>query len=214
VSPTNYPGSLDSFTNPTGADDLDDSIGGRTHADMHADINDAMEAVQTALGSPRKYIKDYAEATRTSGDVTLNATAVTAVDTGLDLTIDAASGDVVEFGLTGILSAVIAAVCFDVYTMPSGSMVNPFGAGLSATLATVQGVPGWEVTNLESTASGTTPAASRIQGSITRVLVSGDVSGGSTVLRLYYAKLNTTARLLNATTNIPFKVWAKNYGPV
>lgn len=47
---TNFPGSLDTFTNPTTGDDLNDSIGGRTHSAMHADLNDAMEAVQTAFG--------------------------------------------------------------------------------------------------------------------------------------------------------------------
>lgn len=45
-----YPGAVVSFTNPTGTDGLDDSIGGRTHAAMHADINDEMEAVQAELG--------------------------------------------------------------------------------------------------------------------------------------------------------------------
>jgi hypothetical protein len=211
--PTNYPGSLDSFSNPTGTDDLDDSIGGRTHSEMHADINDAMEAVQTALGAPRKYIKDYAEATLTSGSITLNQTAVTAVSTSLDLTIDAASGDLVEYGISAIINEVATAVIFDVYTMPSGSAVNPFGAGVSASSATTAGVPGWLVTVSESVASGSAQAV-RLQGSYTRLLVSGDVSGGSTVLRLYYAKADTTARTLYALTNIPLKVWAKNYGPV
>lgn len=48
---TSYPGGLDSFTNPTGSDGLATEIGTRTHSEMHADINDAMEAVQTALGA-------------------------------------------------------------------------------------------------------------------------------------------------------------------
>ena len=48
---TSYPGGLDSFTNPTSGDDLDDSVGGRTHSQMHADVNDAMEAVQAELGT-------------------------------------------------------------------------------------------------------------------------------------------------------------------
>lgn len=48
---TSFPGGLDSFTNPTGSDGLATEIGTRTHSEMHADINDAMEAVQTALGA-------------------------------------------------------------------------------------------------------------------------------------------------------------------
>lgn len=48
--PTDYPGSLDSFTNPTDADTLDDP----PHHLQHTDINDAMEAVQGELGlNPR-----------------------------------------------------------------------------------------------------------------------------------------------------------------
>lgn len=48
---TSYPGGLDSFTNPTGADDQGTAVGGRTHSQMHADINDAVEAMQAELGT-------------------------------------------------------------------------------------------------------------------------------------------------------------------
>ena len=49
---TNFPTSVDAFTNPTSNDTLDNP----PHDQQHADINDAMEAVQTALldGSPLK----------------------------------------------------------------------------------------------------------------------------------------------------------------
>jgi hypothetical protein len=49
------------------------------------------------------YVKDYAEATRTAGDLTLNQTAVTAVNTGLDLTLTAAAGDLIRYGMDGII---------------------------------------------------------------------------------------------------------------
>jgi hypothetical protein len=46
---TSFPSSLDSFTNPSASDALDSvSV---PHADQHADLNDAMEAVQTKLGT-------------------------------------------------------------------------------------------------------------------------------------------------------------------
>lgn len=47
---TNFPTSVDAFTNPTSNDTLDNP----PHDQQHADINDAMEAVQTSLldGSP------------------------------------------------------------------------------------------------------------------------------------------------------------------
>jgi len=43
---TNFPGSLDSFSNPSSSSTLDSP----SHAAQHANINDAMEAVQTKLG--------------------------------------------------------------------------------------------------------------------------------------------------------------------
>ncbi len=45
---TNYPNSLDVLINPTPTDTL--SSGAVPHAQQHANINDAMEAVQTVLG--------------------------------------------------------------------------------------------------------------------------------------------------------------------
>lgn len=159
----------------------------------------------TAAAQPA--LKDYAEVIRTAGDLTLNQTAITAVSTSLDLTIAAAAGDLIEYGISGLLSAVAQAVNFDVYTMPSGSTVNPFGAGLSALGAGVQGVAGWEVSTSNS-------ATTQMSGSAMRVLVSGDVAAGVTTLRLMYVKATTTARSLFAQINIPLKVWAKNYGQV
>ena len=44
---TNFPTSIDSFTNPTSGDTLDSP----SHAAQHANINDAMVAVQTKLGT-------------------------------------------------------------------------------------------------------------------------------------------------------------------
>ena len=47
---TNFPGSLDAFTNPTSGDTLDNP----PHDQQHADVNDAVEAIETALldGAP------------------------------------------------------------------------------------------------------------------------------------------------------------------
>jgi len=49
---TNFPGSQDSFTNPTSSDTLDSP----DHAAQHADVNDAVEAIELALldGAPLK----------------------------------------------------------------------------------------------------------------------------------------------------------------
>lgn len=45
---TNYPGALDSFTNPTANDTLSSAT--VPHADQHANANDAIEAIQATLG--------------------------------------------------------------------------------------------------------------------------------------------------------------------
>jgi hypothetical protein len=45
---TNYPGALDSFTNPTATDNLSSAT--VPHATQHANINDAIEAIEAELG--------------------------------------------------------------------------------------------------------------------------------------------------------------------
>lgn len=47
--PTSYPNSLDNFTNPTPTDYLDSVA--VPHSDQHANANDAIEAIQTVLGT-------------------------------------------------------------------------------------------------------------------------------------------------------------------
>jgi hypothetical protein len=150
------------------------------------------------------YVKDYAEATRTAGDLTLNQTAVTAVNTGLDLTLTAAAGDLIRYGMDGIIGNEAQVVVFDVYTMVSGASVNPFGVGLSA-LGASQGVPQWQMDNIAQTFPLALPAR--------RTLVAGDIQGGTVTLRLFYAKPNTTARTLFASSGLPLRVWAENLGP-
>lgn len=44
---TTYPGAIDSLTNPTGTDTLNSP----SHANQHADANDAIEAIETELGT-------------------------------------------------------------------------------------------------------------------------------------------------------------------
>jgi len=45
---TNFPSGLDSFTNPTATDAMDSAT--VPHADQHADVNDAVEALQAKVG--------------------------------------------------------------------------------------------------------------------------------------------------------------------
>ena len=48
---SNYPGSLDSFDTIASDKKQSDSVGGRTHRQMHNDLGDAIEAVQGELGT-------------------------------------------------------------------------------------------------------------------------------------------------------------------
>jgi hypothetical protein len=57
----NYPTSLDSFTNPTASSLLTSP----SHAQQHADINDAMEAVQTKLAIGNTVVGTYTAYTPT-----------------------------------------------------------------------------------------------------------------------------------------------------
>ena len=50
---TNYPGSLDNFTNPTSAS----PINSPSHADQHSNANDAIEAIEGELGANPKGAK-------------------------------------------------------------------------------------------------------------------------------------------------------------
>ena len=63
----NYPTSLDTFTNPTATDLLTSP----SHAQQHADINDAMEAVQTKLAIGNTVLGTYTAYTPTWTNLTV-----------------------------------------------------------------------------------------------------------------------------------------------
>lgn len=67
---TVYPGAIDSFTNPTGTDTLDSP----SHSQQHSDVNDAIEAIETALGANLIELPlgvlDLAERTSDQGTIT------------------------------------------------------------------------------------------------------------------------------------------------
>lgn len=48
---TAYPNGIDEFTNPLPTDRQSAEVGGRTHSEMHADANDAIEAIEAELGT-------------------------------------------------------------------------------------------------------------------------------------------------------------------
>jgi hypothetical protein len=166
------------------------------------------EQVRDNTSDLRSYQNRYARAKRTSGNITLGATVNvwSNVDTGMDLTLNASDGDVIEYAVSGLLGNQGVEAFFDVVTVVSGSPVNSFGFGTTpANPPTSYGVVGWF--HVASAQSG-------FIGSAFRTLVAGDISGGTVTLRLRHAPTANAARTLNAASSTPFEVWARNHGPV
>ena len=67
---TNYPGALDNLTNPTATDTLDSAT--VPHASQHADINDAVEAIEGELGTNPKGSKATVKARLDDVDTAIN----------------------------------------------------------------------------------------------------------------------------------------------
>lgn len=99
---TSYPAALDSYTNPTATDELDDEIGTRTHSEFHADNNDAIEAIQAELGTDPKgaaaSVKARIAATETVANAALpSATAATTYQP-LDSDLTTLAANITAFG--------------------------------------------------------------------------------------------------------------------
>jgi len=157
----------------------------------------------------RSYQNRYAAAKRASTSITLNSTTWANVDTGLDLTLNASTGDVIEyvpsmFGPNGYN----VAVAFDVATIVSGSVVNVFSTDGAAN-NTYNGISGWYWTN-----SSIINIYATVSGSAFYTLQAGDISSGTVTLRLRYKSDSATNRVLYATVDNLLKVWARNHGPV
>lgn len=152
------------------------------------------------------YLASWAKAVRVSGNISLNQTNITEIDSALRLTLtNAAEGDLVVFGVSGRVSNVAQYVGFDVYTIVDNVITNPFGSGLSNGLASLTGIQAWSQTNVaqEETLAGSYPYE----------LVADDINNGDVIISLFYAKINTTSRTLYAVANNPFAVYAYLYKP-
>jgi hypothetical protein len=150
-----------------------------------------------------------ASATRTAGDVTLSYSAsLTAVNSGLDLTLAASTGDVIELAMYGAISGHSTGssamnVNLTAKTRVSAADVNnvaPSGATF---------VPAWFVPDVAA-ASG--PPVN-LGGSHLYTVQSGDISGGTVTFRFYYQTDNAgaaTRTLYAASGTLPLTVYAKN----
>lgn len=173
---------------------------GSNEAPTKNDVYDKMETVSAAAGSG---VVDYARAVRTSGNVTINGTSWANVDTGVDLVLSASTGDLIEVAICARLAAGAANTdtLFDVATIVSASPVNYFG---TAGGASDEGVIGWRCKDTVDTAFGC---------SVSRILVSGDISSGTVTLRLRVRQSSAGNRSFVAGTANPFSWYAKNLGP-
>ena len=159
----------------------------------------------------RSYQNRYARAKRTAGNVTLTGTStwsdLTTIGSAMDLTLNASTGDVIEFTASGIVNNINIDIGFDVVTIVSSAAVNSFGldAAAPANSAAFNGVSAWFCDNND---------IRQLSGSIFRTLLAGDISSGTVKMRMRYAMSSATSRTLYADTGHPFEIWARNLGPV
>lgn len=150
----------------------------------------------------------------TGSALSLNSTAIAEVAAatngpgtgGFDIAIPAAVGDMLQWEFQLIVGSEAVGLALDIYTMVSGSRVNPFGAGLSASHASVVGVSGWYCEG----AGRNMP----IVGSAFLTVQSGDISSGLVSCRPHFVTASASPRLLYATANLPAAMVLTNLGPV
>ena len=150
-------------------------------------------------------LKAFDSANRTSSDLSLTSTSWANLDTGLDLTMPTEVGDLIEVGMVGLHDdgGASDATYVDVVSLVSGSPVNSWSRDAAPT-AGHNGTMCWRGQGGEQHTLG---------GSVTRKVVSGDLSAGVLTLRFRY-KVASGTKTLFATANNPTQVWAKNHGPV
>lgn len=74
-----YPTTIDNLTNPTGSDKVSAEVGGRKHADFHADTNDILEALEAKVGVDSSAVTtshDYKLSEITTTDKAVGKTAI------------------------------------------------------------------------------------------------------------------------------------------
>lgn len=158
----------------------------------------------------RSYQNRFAQYRYTGGAITLTSNSTWAdiptIGTALDFTLNASTGDVIEYGVNFIVSSSAVSTGWDVFTIVGSTATNTFSTGAAATTwATQQGCGGWFCgTSVEE----------KVTGSAFYTLQSGDISSGTVKLRLRYSNSSATTRLLYASTQNPFMVFARNLGPV
>ena len=134
---TNFPTSLDSLTNPTSSD----SLNSPSHSAQHANVNDAVEALQAKVGADSSAVTsshDYkiAQLEASNGvrfdkalrntNLTLTDAGTSVFDSSLNLTVDAAAGDIISYTFDTYVDSGTNLAHFMPYTLDGvGALVNP-----------------------------------------------------------------------------------------
>lgn len=134
-----------------------------------------------------------ARSKRTAGNLTLNNTSWTDVDTGTDLVVPAQVGDILLVSFSADWGNEAVQVGLDAATIVAGSPVNYVG---TAGGASDIGVMAWGGANGDTSPAG---------GSVQYVVQSGDISGGNVTLRLRYRTLTATNKTLTGSTTQPLQ---------
>jgi len=132
---TSFPGSLDTYVNPTGSDQLSTGpSGGVSHATMHSNVHDALSALQAKVGVDSSAVTsslDYrmAQAEKNAPVGTVSMFAGAAAPTGWLL----CQGQTVDYADYPLLAAVFG-VSGGTFTLPDLRQRVPVGSGTGYTL--------------------------------------------------------------------------------
>lgn len=166
-------------------------------------VNAGATAPEWAAPGSGGGIVDYAQVKRTAGDLSLTSANWADVPSIGDLTVDAATGDLITVEFGGLYNSSTPTVSMDCATIVSAAGVNWFGSG-EPTTSTGNGVHGWG--KMLATA-----ALVAFGASATLVVQAGDISGGTVTLRMRY-RASSTITLFASTTN-PLIWTAKVFRP-
>lgn len=142
----------------------------------------------------------YAIVRYVTGDITLGSgTSMVVLSGPGDCVVTAAAGDLLMVGLSARTTDTDGdSLAMDFATIVSAAVVN-YGSSLTNT-ALVTGIPGWWFGISRTEGAGAT---------YPYVVQSGDISGGTVTLRLYY-RVSGTGKVLGASSTIPLIFWVKN----
>lgn len=144
----------------------------------------------------------FRTAKKTSGNTTYALATWGNLDAGLDQTIEAQVGDVIEYAVSGTWGAEAVNCRLDVCSLVGGAPVNYFGGAVEP--ATGDGVAAWY---------GKTGEISAVGGPAWLTVQAGDLAGGKITLRLRARCDSATLKTLFSNANLPLQIAAKNLGP-